>query len=549
MSLAQYLKPLVRMWWLILAAVAVATLASFVVVRQSPPNYQSHTVLMVGRALENPNPSSGDLYMSQQLAGTYVDILKRDQIQNATMAALGLDWLPEYTAKLVPGTQFMELAVIDTEPLRAQAVASELANQLMRLTPANAEGVDRSRQAFIDQQLDELEASIKTTREEITKKQSELATMFSARQIADAQAQIAALQSKLSASQASYASLIQGSQRTAINTITVIEPATLPIRPIGPNKYTMVLMAAAIGFVLAAAGAYLLDYLDDTMKNPTDVQEALGLATLGAVPKMNGPSGQGTLLTESPLPVIESYNVLRTNLQFATVGQRLRSLLITSSLPGEGKSLTAVNLSIALAQASQRVVLVDGDLRRPRIHKLFHLGNAQGVTTALLQDHFDLDSFLLATEVPGLRVLAAGPVPPNPTQLLSSDHMRDLLTALQAETDILIVDSPPATAFADAALLSTQVNGVLLVIDAGLTRREVARKALDALKHVNAPILGVLLNRMPRSASDYYYYYSYYEERDGRSSRRSATSSPAVAVNRARKAFLSRWRTTEPTKL
>ena len=322
MSLAQYLKPLVRMWWLILAAVVVATVASFIVVRQSPPNYQSHMVLMVGRSLENPNPSSGDLYMSQQLAGTYVDILKRDQIQNATMAALGLNWLPEYTARLVPGTQFMELAVVDTDPVRAQAVASELANQLMRLTPANADGLDRSRKAFIDQQLDELEASIKTTRDEISKKQSELATMFSARQIADAQAQIAALQSKLSASQTSYATLIQSSQRGAINTITVVEPATLPIQPTGPSKYMMVLVAAAIGFVLAAAGAYLLDYLDDTMKNPADVQAALGLATLGAVPKMNGPSGEGTLLPESPQPVIESYSVLRTNLQFATVGQR-----------------------------------------------------------------------------------------------------------------------------------------------------------------------------------------------------------------------------------
>jgi len=548
MSLAQYLKPLVKMWWLILAAVVVATASSFIVVRQSPPNYQSHMVLMVGRALENPNPSSGDLYMSQQLAGTYVDILKRDQIQNATMGALGLNWLPEYTARLVPGTQFMELAVVDTDPLRAQAVARELANQLMRLTPANAEGVDRSRQAFIEQQLDELETSIKTTRDEIAKKQSELATMFSARQIADAQAQIAALQSKLSASQTSYAALIQGSQRTAINTITVVEPATLPIQPIGPNKYTMVLMAAAIGFVLAAAGAYLLDYLDDTMKNPADVQAALGLATLGAVPKMNGPSGQGMLLPESSLPVIESYNVLRTNLQFATVGQHLRSLIITSSIPGEGKSLTAANLSIALAQSSQRVILVDGDLRRPRIHKLFHLGNAGGITTALLQDSFDLESLLQETQVPGLRVLAAGPVPPNPAQLLSSSRMRDLLATLQAETDILIVDSPPATAFADAALLSTQVSGVLLVIEAGRTRRDMARKALDALKHVNAPILGVLLNRMPRSAADYYYYYYYYEEREGRSSRRSDVKSPVVGAKSGRKSLLNRGHTTEPTE-
>ena len=150
--------------------------------------------------------------------------------------------------------------------------------------------------------------------------------------------------------------------------------------------------------------------------------------------------------------------------------------------------------------------------------------------------------------MPGLRVLAAGPVPPNPAQLLTSSRMRDLLAALQAETDILIVDSPPATAFADAALLSTQVSGVLLVIEAGRTRRDMARKALDALKHVNAPILGVLLNRMPRSASDYYYYYHYYEEHEGRSSRRSDAKSPVVATKSARKSFLNRGGTTEPTE-
>ena len=240
------------------------------------------------------------------------------------------------------------------------------------------------------------------------------------------------------------------------------------------------------------------------------------------------------------MPVIESYNVLRTNLQFATIGQHLRSLVITSSIPGEGKSLSAANLSIALAQSSQRVILVDGDLRRPRLHKLFHLGNAGGVTTALLQDSFDLESLLQETPVPGLRVLAAGPVPPNPAQLLTSSRMRDLLATLQAETDILIVDSPPATAFADAALLSTQVSGVLLVIEAGRTRRDMARKALDALKHVNAPILGVLLNRMPRSASDYYYYYHYYEEHEGRSSRQSDAKSPVVATKSARRSLLNR---------
>lgn len=514
MSLAEYLKPLVRMWWLIIASVVVATVASFIAVRQLPPTYQSHAVLMVGRALENPNPSNTDLWMSQQLASTYVDILSREQLQNAAMAALGMDWLPEYAARLVPGTQLIELTVNDSDPERTQAVASELSNQLIRLTPANSEGTDRSRQAFIDQQLDELEASIKTTRDEISKKQSELATLFSARQIADTQAQIAALQSKLSALQTSYAALIQGSQRTAINTITVIEPASLPTRPVGPNKTALVLVAAAIGFVLAVAGAYLIDYLDDTLKNPTDVQEALGLTTLGAVPVIAEQADETTLLSTVPVPVMEAYNVLRINLQYAAVGQRLDSLLITSGIPGEGKSVTAANLSMSLAQSSLRVILVDGDLRRPKQHRLFRLTNAQGLTSAVLQSHFDLDSLLHETEVPGLRVLTAGPVPPNPAQLLGSSRTRELLAALAADADMLVIDSPPATAFADAAVLSTHVSGVLLVVETGKTRRDIIRKAITALKHVNAPILGVVLNRMPRNSAGYYYYHYYYDDRE-----------------------------------
>jgi polysaccharide biosynthesis transport protein len=521
MDLGAYLKPLLRMWWLILAAVLVATVASFLVLRRVPPTYQSHAVLMVGEALQNLNPSSADVYMSQQLAGTYVDILQREQIQTATKAALGLDWLPQYSARVVPGTQLIEMTVNDTVPERAQAVGSELANQLTRLTPTGAENADQSRQAFIARQLDELEASIGTTREEISKKQSELAAMLSARQIADTQTQITALESKLQTMQANYASLMQSTQRAATNTIVVVEPATLPTKPIGPNKAAMVLTAVAIGFALAAAGAYLLDYLDDTLKNAEDIQKTLGLATLGALPRLNNDATEnGLLLGGSPLAV-EAYNVLRTNLQFAAVGDRLASLLVTSPSPHEGKSLVSASLSIAIAQAARRVILVDADLRRPHQHKLFNLSNSVGVTSVLLQSDLSLDGVLQQTAVPGLRVLTSGPVPPNPAQLLSARPMRELLSGLQAEADIVILDSPPVTAVADAAILSTEVDAVLLVVDAGSTRRGPARRALEALKQVNARVIGVTLNRMPRGGGYYYYYHHYENGSDASANRRN----------------------------
>jgi succinoglycan biosynthesis transport protein ExoP len=519
MDLGTYLKPLRRMWWLILAAVLVATVASFLMVRRVPPTYQSRVLLMIGHTLRNPNPNSAELYMSQQLATTYLDILQREQLRKAVQVAVGLDWLPRYSARIVPETQLIELTVEDGIPLRAQAIANEAANQLIRLTPADTENVDQSRQAFIAQQLDELEASIKATREEISKRQSELASMLSARQITDAQTQIAALENKLRTLQANYAALMQGTQQGATNAITIIEPATLPTEPIGSNKAAMVLTAAAIGFALAAAGAYLLDYLDDTLKNPEDIQKSLGLATLGAVPRTRPGAGQNGLLLGSPQAVVEAYNVLRTNLQFAAVGDRLGSLLITSPSPHEGKSLTAANLGIALAQASQEVILVDVDLRRPHQHKFFGLSNSVGVTSALLQPNPSLDSLLQQTAVPGLRVLTSGPVPPNPAQLLSAPRMRELLAGLYAEADIVILDSPPATFVADAAILSAYVDGVLLVVDAGSTRRGPAQRAMEALKQVNARVIGVTFNRMPRGG--YYHYYRYESSSDGSRVRRN----------------------------
>ncbi len=438
------------MWWLILGAVLLAGVSSFLVTRQQPMIYQSRATVMVGSALANPNPNNTDLYLTQALASTYADVAQREHVRGATMAALGLSALPEYAVRVVPRTELIEIAVIDTDAERAQAVAGELANQLIMLSPTGPDQADQPRQSFVDQQLDQLEANIQATQDEISNKQAELAPMFSARQIADTQALITALGSKLTAMQANYASLLLSTKRDATNTITDRRATNAPVEAHRPNKKATILLAVAIGFMLAAAGAYLLDYLDDTLKNPEDIQKTLGLATLGAVPRMGIDATQNGLLMGSSPTVVEAYNVLRTNLQFAAVADRLDSLLVTSPSPHEGKSLTAANLSIALAQTSQPVILVDADLRRPHLHKLFGLSNSVGVTSALLQVNLSLSGLLHPTAVPGLRVLTSGPVPPNPSQLLSAKRMQELLAGLEAEADIVILDSPPATAVADA---------------------------------------------------------------------------------------------------
>ncbi len=448
----------------------------------------------------------------QQLAGTYADIAKRAPVQDATKAALGLTWLPDYTVRVVPNTQLVEISVVDTSPPRARAVAGELANQLILQTPMQSGSEMDQRQVFIKTQLDDLEVKIKDTQAEIAKKQADLGNLFSARQIADTQTQIAGLQTKLATLQANYAALLSNTQQGAINTISVIEAAALPTSPIGPNKPATILLAAVIGFILAAGAAFLLEYLDDSLKNPDDVQKALALTTLGAIPVMPETATQGELavVASSHSMASEAFRVLRTNLRFAGVDRPLKTLLITSPSPSEGKSLTTANLGAALAQAGERVILVDADLHRPRLHRVFSLRNNRGVTSALLEEHPDLDGLLQESTVPGLQILTSGPLPPNASELLGSARMRELLAALGSQADVLLLDSPPATALADAAVLATQTDGVLLVLDSGATRREVARRAMEALHRVNARVVGAILNRLPTSGGGYYYYYYYH---------------------------------------
>ena len=512
MELKEYILPLRKWWWLIVAATLVATVSSFIATRRQAPIYQTRTTIMVGRAIENPNPNGSDFWLMQQLASTYADIAKRAPVQDATKTALGLTWLPDYTVRVVPNTQLVEISVVDTSPPRAQAVAAELANQLILQTPMQSGSTMEQRQVFIKTQLDDLEIKINETRDEITKKQADLANLFSARQIADTQTQIAGLQTKLSTLQANYAALLSNTQQGAVNTISVIEPAQLPHSPIGPNKPATILLAAVIGFILAAGAAFLLEYLDDSLKNPDDVQKILGLTTLGAIPVMEETATRGELavVASSHSMASEAFRVLRTNLRFAGVDRPLQTILITSPAPSEGKSLTVANLGAALAQAGERVILVDADLHRPRLHRLFGLRNNRGITSALLEEHPDPDGLLQDTTVPGLQVLTSGPLPPNASELLGSAHMRELLSQLSRQADVLLLDSPPATALADAAVLATQTDGVLLVLDAGNTRREAARRASEALGRVNARVVGAILNRLPTSGGGYYYYYYYH---------------------------------------
>lgn len=210
-------------------------------------------------------------------------------------------------------------------------------------------------------------------------------------------------------------------------------------------------------------------------------------------------------------PISEAYRVLRTNLEFSLLSETTPSLLVTSPNPGEGKSVTAANLAVVIAQAGSQVILVDSDLRRPVQHRVFQLPNSLGMTSLLLDVHLDVESALQPVEgLTGLRVLTSGPLPPNPAEVLKSRRTATLLASLIERADMVVLDSPPLLAVADAAILAGLASGTLLVCQSGVTRTAAAREALEALAKVGVKPLGLVVNDLDRSRVGSYYYHKYY---------------------------------------
>lgn len=210
-------------------------------------------------------------------------------------------------------------------------------------------------------------------------------------------------------------------------------------------------------------------------------------------------------------PISEAYRTLRTNISFAAVDEKLQVIMVTSAGQGEGKSTTSANLAVVQAESDKRVLLIDADLRKPTVHRIFHISNRWGLTS-LLSGQTTLQDVITDTGVTNLHVIPSGIIPPNPSEMLASNKMKQLLEQLREAYDVIIIDTPPSLAVTDAQIMATRSDGVIMVVEAGSVKREMAMKAKANLEHVQARILGVVLNNIERKESESYYYY--YGDRD-----------------------------------
>src|SRR5438552_1320754 len=318
------------------------------------------------------------------------------------------------------------------------------------------------------------------------------------------------------------------------NNISVVDYAITPDFPVGPARMRSVMLAFVLALALGVGLALFLEYLDDSIHSTDDVEKFLRLPALAVIPSMSGGVARRRLLSSATAlqkrngntggnpelllnvngrsALAESYRQLRTSVLLSTAGRAPKTLLITSSLPGEGKTTTAVNTAISLAQTGASVVIIDADMRRPRLRSIFDLAEQTGLSSILSSAMTEAEMLgsVHQDEASGLHVLSSGPIPPNPAELLGSDQMRKLIAVLSAQFTHIVIDSPPVSSFTDGVLIASMVYGVLVVVYGGKSSRGVVRRSRQLLIDVGAKIFGVVPNNVNVRSHDYYYYYQRY---------------------------------------
>jgi succinoglycan biosynthesis transport protein ExoP len=298
-----------------------------------------------------------------------------------------------------------------------------------------------------------------------------------------------------------------------VSNAQIVDGATIPSSPIKPDRIKDILLALVVGLMGGVFAAFFVEYMDDSIKTSEDVENVLALPFLGYVPATAKEEGPIYMFSGPRASIAESYRTIRTSIMLASMEENpVQVILVTSAAPNEGKTTTAANLAVAMAQMGERVLLIDADMRRHSIHKVFAIDNLIGLSDMVV-DHGNMEEGTRdLSHIPNLSVITGGTLAPNPSELLGSNSMRDLLSRFRKQYDRIILDSPPLLAFSDALVLSRLADGALFVIWGGVTRRDAIRKTTQAIAGVNGKIFGVVLNNLsPSRGSSSYAYYPYYD--------------------------------------
>lgn len=467
MEISDYVRILRARWIVIVLTTVVAAAASLVFSLVSTPVYEACTRLYVSTG--SSSSSVTEVYQgnlaSQQRVASYTQLLGGESVAQRTIDSLGLSMSPSALASKVRTTSSPDTVLIDTCVSDANATtARDLAN-----------GIGTTFVGFVE----DLETP--------------------------------------------------PGGGAALAKVSVVEPAQVPAAPVSPKTTRNLALGIAVGLLLGIALAVIRDRLDNTIKDRSTLADLSGVPVVGIVPFDKTIKEEAALsFAESSSGTAEAFRELRTNLQFLEVDSPPRVIVVTSAVPAEGKTTTAVNLALVLAEAGHRVVLVEGDLRRPRVSKYLGLVGSVGLST-VLSGQADVQEVLQPTKFHGVDVLASGPLPPNPSELLGSEAARTVMETLRSAFDYVVVDAPPLLPVTDASVITAHADGAIVVTRHGHTRRDELTRALGNLTQVGAPVLGVILTMAPSRGKRDYDYRHYYET-DNTVARQDA---PSAAVRPA----------------
>ncbi len=495
MDLARLITVVRTYLWLILGSTILAVLAAYAVTTLLPKVYEGEARVVVGPGINGQVQDYNQLLSSLQLARTYAEAASTRKMAEEVIDALGLDVMTEdfreaLRVETSRETPIVTIAADADSPELAAAIANEIATRLVAQSGVIS-GRDSEVEALVRAQIADLQLAIPETRDQIA------ALQAIPNPTAGQLALLASSQDRLVSLQATLAALLSSPAGSA-GSVAILDPATEPLEASSPVLVVNLLIALLVGLIIGLLFAIGLTTLDDSLKTPADIQASLGLPVLGVIGRIRSaslphPRYRLAMLLYPRSTVSEAFRKIRTSLSFTSVDKTVRSIVVTGAGRSEGKTTVAANLALAFAQNGTRTILVDADLRQSMMHHLFGVANDVGLSSALRSDGLSADTYLIDTEDSNLRLLPAGPVPPNPAELLGSKRMKAIIATLSSQADMVIIDSPPLLAVTDAALVATAVDGAVLVISAKRTKRANARSATSTIASVGGTVLGVVL--------------------------------------------------------
>ncbi|MBM4445713.1 MAG: polysaccharide biosynthesis tyrosine autokinase [Chloroflexi bacterium] len=493
MELRQYWAVIRKWLWLIAIGVIIAGVASYVISQSMDPVYRA-TATIVVQDTSSPIPSYA---YRQPAVAAHAELITKESVMEEVIAEVDLPYSPtELRDKISVGTSanspLVKVSAHDSDPATAQQIANTTVTVYIQ---QNLESLQAAAQAFLGQIQTEINQTSARIDELKVKEASVGLTPEEAEELNSLQDDLDSLKTQRTLWNTELA------QAMAAGGVSVGASAPLPTSPVSPRTLQNVIIACFLGLAVTTGGVFLKEYLDRSVKSPEDVSVSTGLSTLGAIPRFKaGLEKKGGLIAEAnpTSSVAEAFRMLRTNIEFATLDKPAQTLMITGPGPAEGKTSVLANLAVTLAQTGKKVIVVDTDLRLSNLHQMFGLSNELGFSHLLLARQPDVAGYLQVDRGTGLKVLAAGPPPHNPADLLGSTRVSFLIEELKKHADIILFDTPPVLAVADAAILAPKADAVILVVNAGSTRPEELAAAAGMLTKGNARILGVVLNRVPR---------------------------------------------------